>query len=158
MPEDLQQKLKRGVIISFSLSTTDPELAKLFEPGAPAPVERLETMKKCKEAGFLTGVNLIPVLPYLSDSDEQLEVTIATAGDYGADFILVGGLTLFGKGPQDYKTLYYKVLERHFPHLIPKYKSLFRIFFSLSKEYMSELDAKADRFCVKYGIRRWIIS
>jgi DNA repair photolyase len=72
-------------------------------------------MKKCKEQGFLTGVNYIPVLPFLSDSDEQLDKMIRTAKDYGADFAFVGALTLFGKGPTDCKTLYYKVLQKMLP-------------------------------------------
>jgi len=79
LPEDLKHKLKRGVIISFSFSTLDEKLAKIFEPGAPKPRERLETMSKCKEEGFLVGANFIPVLPFLSDSDEQLEEMIKTA-------------------------------------------------------------------------------
>jgi DNA repair photolyase len=117
LPEDLKSKLKHGAIISFSFSSLDEKLAKIFEPGAPSPKVRLETMKKCKEQGFLVGVNYIPVLPFLSDSDSQLDEMIRAAKDYGADFALVGALTSFGKGPTDCKTLYYKVLEKHFPEL-----------------------------------------
>jgi DNA repair photolyase len=124
LPEDLKPKLKYGTIISFSFSTLDEKLAKLFEPGAPPPKVRLEAMKKCKEQGFLVGVNYIPVLPFLSDSDEQLDGMIKTAKDYGADFALVGALTLFGKGPADCKTLYYKILEKYSPELIPRYNGV----------------------------------
>jgi DNA repair photolyase len=105
LPSDLKPKLKHGVIISFSISTLDEKLAKILEPGAPAPRERLETMKKCKEEGFLTGVCYIPVLPFISDTEEQLDKMIKTAKDYGADYVLVGALTLFGNGPADCKTL-----------------------------------------------------
>lgn len=52
VPVDLKLKLKHGVIISFSISTLDEKLAKIVEPGAPKPIERLETMQKCKEEGF----------------------------------------------------------------------------------------------------------
>lgn len=76
LPEDLRPKLKHGTIISFSFSTLDGKLAKIFEPRAPSPKERLETMKMCKEQGFLTGANYIPVLPFLSDSDEQFKENI----------------------------------------------------------------------------------
>jgi DNA repair photolyase len=158
LPEDLKEKLKRGTVISFSLSTLDEKLAKIFEPGAPLPKERLETMRKCKEEGFLVGVNFIPVLPFLSDSDEQLEEMIKTAKDFGADFTLVGGLTLFGNGPSDSKTLYYKALEKHFPELIPKYKSLYRIFPFPSKEYQRELEEKAQKLCRKYKINHRIVE
>lgn len=158
LPEDLQQKLNRGTIISFSFSTLDEHLAKLFEPGAPTPQERLETLRTCKEAGFLVGVNFIPVLPFLSDSEEQLEAMIRTAKDCGADFVLVGGLTLSGTGPTDCKTLYYNVLEKHFPELVPKYKSLFRIFYAPPKEYQNELEKTSKRLCERYAMRYKIIQ
>jgi len=77
--------------------------------------------------------------------------------EYGADFIFVGGLTLFGKGPADCKTLYYKFLEKYHPELVPKYKSLYRIFFAPSKEYQKELKEKSRRLCEKYGIKNRII-
>jgi len=157
LPEDLKQKLKHGVIISFSLSTLDEKLARIFEPGAPTPKERLYTMRKCKEVGFLVGINFIPVLPFLSDSDEQIEQMIKTAKGYGADFVLVGGLTLFGNGPEDCKTLYYRALERYFPELVPRYKSLFRIFFAPPKGYQKELEEKSRRSCEKYGIKYGIV-
>ena len=125
---NLKNKLKRGVIISFSISTTDENLAKIFEPGAPRPEERLNTMKKCKEHGFFVGVNLIPVLPYLSDTEEKLDEMIKTAKLYGADFVLAGALTLFGKNPTDCKQLYYKTLEKYFPHLLPNIKVYLEFF------------------------------
>jgi len=153
LPEDLKPKLKHGTIISFSLSTLDEKLAKIFEPGAPLPKERLEAVKKCKEQGFLVGVNYIPVLPFLSDSDNQLDEMIAAAKDYAADFALIGGLTLFGEG----KRLYYRVLERRFPELVPKYKSLFRIFPMPSKEYQGELEEKSTELCQKHGIKYGIL-
>jgi DNA repair photolyase len=157
LPEELKPKLKHGTIISFSPSTLDEKLAKIFEPGAPSPNVRLETMKKCKEQGFLVGVDYIPVLPFLSDSDEQLDEMITTARDYGADFALVGALTLFGKGPADCKTLYYRVLEKYYPQLVPKYKSLFRVFPMPSKEYQSELEQKSVQLCQKHGVKHSII-
>jgi DNA repair photolyase len=157
LPDDLKSKLERGVIISFSISTLNEKLAKILEPGAPKPKERLETMQKCKEKGFLTGICYIPVLPYLSNSEEQLEEMIKTAKEYGANFCLVGALTLFGNKPADCKTLYYKFLDKHYPELVPKYKRLFRGSFQPSKEYQKELEEKSEKLCEKYGIRKEII-
>jgi len=152
MIDDVRDIIEKGVH-----SFLKEELAKILEPGAPKPIERLETMKRCKEEGFLTGVCFIPVLPFLSDSDGQLEETIRTVKEYGADFIFIGGLTLFGKGLLDCKTLYYKFLEKHYLELVPKYKSLYRIFFAPSKEYQRELEEKSKSLCEKYGIKNRII-
>jgi len=157
LPDDLKPKLKHGVIISTSISTLDESQAKILEPGAPTPKERLETMQKCKEEGFFTGVNFIPVLPFISDSEEQLDGMLKTAKDYGADFVFVGGLTLFGKNPTDCKTLYYKFLEKYEPELVPKYKSLFRIFFFPSKDYQKGLEERTNRLCEKYGLKNGLV-
>jgi DNA repair photolyase len=157
LPEDLRQKLNRGVIISFSFSTLDERVANIFEPGAPTPEERLETLSACKKEGFLVGANFIPVLPFISNSDEQLEAMIQTAKDYEADFVLVGGLTLFGDGPTDCKTLYYRALEKYDPELVPTYKKLFRASFAPPRAYQKELELKSRTLCTRYGMRYGIL-
>jgi DNA repair photolyase len=157
LPSDLKPKLKHGAIISFSVSTLDEKLAKVLEPGAPAPKERLETMKKCREEGFLTGVCYIPVLPLISDTEERLDEMIKVAKDHGADYVLVGALTLFGNGPADCRTLYYKFLERYFPELVPKYKSLFKNSLQPTKEYQKELQEMSIRICSRYKIKHRIV-
>jgi len=70
LPANLRSELKRGVIISFSISTLDKKLAEILQPGAPALRERSETMEKYSEESFLTGACYIPVLPFLSDTEE----------------------------------------------------------------------------------------
>ena len=152
LPKDLE-KLKHGTLITFSFSTLDEKIAKIFEPNAPKPKERLETLQKIKEVGFYAGIAYIPVLPFISDSDEQLEKMIKVAKEFQADYVFVGALTLYGVG----KELYYKVLEKHFPELLPKYKKLFKIFNQPSKAYQLKLEEKAKEFCKKYGIRYRIL-
>ncbi|PIV28396.1 MAG: hypothetical protein COS36_02365 [Candidatus Altarchaeum sp. CG03_land_8_20_14_0_80_32_618] len=61
---------------------------------------------------------------YNLDSWEQIDKMVMTAKQYGADFVFIGALTLFGNGDADCKTLYYKFLEKHYPELVPKYKGL----------------------------------
>ena len=158
LPQDLSTILARGVILSFSFSTLDENLAKLLEPGAPSPKARLETMRYCKDKGFLVGVNCIPTLPYLSDSEDKLEGMIATAKEYGADYILIGGLMLFGSGQADSKTLYYNFLERHNRTLIEDYRKLYQGFAYPSQVYIEKLNEKATRLCAKHHIRNRILN
>ena len=148
LPQDLG-KLGRGVLITFSLSTIDEKTAKLFEPNAPKPKERLKALQKVKESGFYAGVAYIPVLPFISDSDEQLEEMIRTAKEFQADYVFVGALTLYGIG----KKLYYRVIEKHYPELLPRYKQLFRIFNQPSRTYQLRLEKKARELCEKYGVK-----
>jgi len=158
LPEDLKTSLGRGVILSTSISTVNEELARMLEPAAAAPLERLEVLQQLKQEGFLCGVNAIPILPWISDTDEELEKIISAASSQGADYILVGGLTLFGKNPADSKTLYYEFLERYDPSLIPKYEKMYGINFFPSKGYQEELKQRAERICAKYNIRTAILD
>jgi DNA repair photolyase len=129
LPDDLKNTLQRGVILSVSVSSMNQQIAATLEPGAIKPIQRMELVRRFKQEGFLAGVNAIPTLPFISDTEEELEKTIAAAKEYGADYILIGGLTLFGTAPADSKTLYYKFLERYNPPLIEKYKTLYGNFF-----------------------------
>ena len=157
LPADLKPKLKGGAVISFSFSTPDEKLAKIFEPNAPTPKERLETMKKFKDEGFKVGVCYMPVLPFLSDSDKQIEKMVVLAKNYGADSILTAGLTLFGDEPKDCKTAYYKVIERNFPEILEKTKRLFGNKFYPTSKYQKDLAERADKICKKYEIKNRII-
>jgi DNA repair photolyase len=156
LPKELEGKMDTGVVLSFSFSTTDEDLARIFEPGAPSPQKRLETMEKCKEQGFRVGVLFMPLLPFLSDSEEHLDKMVKDAKDNGADFVMASGLTLFGDGPHDCKTRYYHVLEEHFPELVPKTKVLFGNSFAPSKKYQIDLYQKLIKVLDKYQMRNRI--
>lgn len=158
LPADLKLSLKRGVILSVSISSMDEKVSGMLEPGAAPPLKRLEILQQLKEAGLLVGVNAIPVLPFISDTDEELEKIITASKAHGAEYILVGGLTLFGKEAADSKTLYYKFLERYDPELVTKYKSLYRIYPFPPKQYQEELKERAAAICKKYNIRTSILN
>lgn len=157
LPDDLKNSLQRGVILSVSISTLDDSVCNMLEPGAALPTERLKTLQTLKAAGFLVGVNAIPTLPFISDTDEELEKIIAAAKEYGADYILTGGLTLFGAAPADSKTLYYKFLERYDPSLIPKYNNLYGSYFYPPKYYQQQLKQRAETICKKYNLQTSIL-
>jgi DNA repair photolyase len=151
-------KLKAGAIVSFSYSTLDDGIASTLEPGAPTPSIRLETMLKCSQEGLLTGANLIPVLPFINDSTDQLDRLISTFKNFGAQYVLAGGLTLFGNNPADSKTLYYHFLQRRFPELLPAYDQLFGQSFYPPYKYNRDLSVKIRLLCQKHGVRNSILN
>jgi DNA repair photolyase len=158
LPADLKESLKRGVILSVSVSSMNEAITNKLEPGAASPGERLQLVKELREAGFLVGVNAIPSLPFISDTEEELEKTIKAAKEHKAHYILVGGLTLFGNATDDSKTLYYKFLERYKPELINNYNQLYGDKSYTPRSYQQELKQRADKLCLQYGIRNRIIE
>jgi DNA repair photolyase len=157
LPADLAGKLSGKAIVSFSLSTVDERQARIFEPGAPSPRQRLEAMKKSKDAGLLVGANFIPVLPFLSDDAESIDRMIGMAKEYGADYVLLGGLTLFGNGPGDSRTKYFEAIEKHYPDLLPEYRKMFGLCDYPSQSYQAELDRRARKACDRNGVRYGIL-
>ena len=152
LPDDLKI-VGRGALITFSLSTLDSEISKIFEPGAPSPLERLKAMKEVKDAGFKAGVAYIPVLPFISDSEEELERMIGVAKEFEADYIFVGALTLYGFG----KELYYRVLGRYFPEYLPKYERLYLGRGEPTLSYRRKLETISRRICMEKNVRYMII-
>ncbi|MCG8328045.1 MAG: radical SAM protein [Chitinophagales bacterium] len=124
LPEELQS-LKRGTIISFSFSTLQDEIAKVFEPGATPPSQRLLTVKNAVKRGFHTGISLMPLLPYISDTTEQLHLAFSTFKELSVNYVLPATITLFGTDKASSKTLMLNAIKKHFPELEAKYQRFF---------------------------------
>lgn len=76
------------VIVMFTLLTIDPYLATKLEDRAPAPALRLDAIVTLKRAGIPVGVALMPVLPYVNDTDLILHATLNAIAEAGADFVV----------------------------------------------------------------------
>ncbi len=119
--QDILQKCA-GVLVSISLSTSDDLLAQIVEPGAPSPRNRLETLSRLKNRGIHCGVFLMPVIPFLSDTDQAMTKTIRDIRDAGAEYILFSPMTLRPKRQKEY---YLKVIRSNFPQLTRAYEAAY---------------------------------
>jgi DNA repair photolyase len=65
--------------VGITITTTDPEKAKFLETSAPSPEARLNTIRsiKGKTKHVQVGVWLIPVVPFLTDS-EQVQILFSS--------------------------------------------------------------------------------
>lgn len=157
LPADLEEKLNYKVFITFSFSTISNDIGKIFEPGATLPSERLKTLKMALDHGFLSGVSLMPLLPYITDTGAHLEEMFATFGTIGAKYIFPASLTLFGNGISDSKTLVLRAVEKHYPHLLEKYQRFFSASNSMPAYYNEAFNKKTRELSEKYGMRNRII-
>lgn len=113
---------QQGAIVSFSFSSVHPKICEIFEPGVPSPDNRLSAIKKLNKNGIATGAFLMPVLPFISDSEDRINESVRDLKNAGVNFIIFGGLTL-KKGRQ--RDFYYQLLKNIKPSLIPKYENLY---------------------------------
>ena len=83
--------------------------------------KRYAAMEQIAKAGILTGISMMPILPGLCDTDENLEATVRWTANHGGRFVLAGGLTLADQ-QRDY---FFRVLRERFPDLLPLYERLY---------------------------------
>ena len=70
--------------VNLSIGTLDDEVWRLTEPGTPRPRARIEAVRRLNEAGVACGVLVAPVIPGLSDGDDQLAEVVGACVDAGA--------------------------------------------------------------------------
>ncbi len=157
LPADLDGRLSQKVFITFSFSTTDNSIAKIFEPGATLPDKRLLTLKTTLEHGFLSGVSLMPLLPYITDTSEHLEKMFSTFKEIGVKYIFPASVTLFGNGNADSKTLVLRAVEKHYPHLVEKYKRFFSGSDQMPEFYTKAFGKKMEEMIKLCGLKNRIV-
>jgi DNA repair photolyase len=108
---DLLAELARhdAVSVLISLTTLDPALHRVMEPGSSAPRLRLAALEALAAAGVPAGVLVAPVIPGLTD--HEVPALLEAAAGAGARF--AGHVML--RLPYGVKGLFESWLERHFP-------------------------------------------
>ncbi|WP_299442916.1 radical SAM protein [uncultured Aquimarina sp.] len=152
IPEDLKYRLNRGTIISFSFSTLSDEVGRIFEPGATKPSARLKTLESAVKNNFFTGVSLMPLLPFISDTTEHLNLLFKTFKGHNAHYILPATITLFGEGPADSKILMLQAIKKHYPDLENKYIHYFKNGSGMPTYYKKAFHNKMKELCSQYQI------
>lgn len=152
LPTDLQKKLSSGVFITFSFSTVDDEVTAIFEPGAVKPSKRLIALAKSSEAGFKTGVSMMPMLPFISDTSESLEAMFKAFKTNGADYVMPATITLFGTEKSDSKTLVMRAVGKYYPELLTRYKKYFEHSNGLPDFYQKAFHEKMKEMAETYEL------
>ncbi len=135
--------------VSFTITAGDDDLGRKVEPGAPAVSRRFAAMRKLAERGISTGVLLMPVLPFIEDTRENITRIVELAADNGAGYILPAfGMTL--RDRQRY--YYYRQLDRQFPGTKEKYIRQFGANYFAQARQAGELHAYLTDLCEDAGI------
>ena len=122
---DLLKKINENskAVVQMTLTTADDDLCKVLEPNVCPTSRRVEVLKTLNEEGIPTIVWLCPILPYINDTEENINGIL----DYCIDSNVYGiicmemGMTL-REGNREY---FYEKLDEHFPGLKDKYINKF---------------------------------
>jgi DNA repair photolyase len=146
--------------VGITITSTDPEKAKFLETSAPSPEVRLDTIRSIKEQTkhVQVGVWLMPVVPFLTDTESDLEDVVRASKEVGADFILFGG----GMTMRDMQANWFlKRLQEKYQHLVKSYEELYQFKYHLdayvgqyepSRKYSITITKKFLDLAKKYKI------
>ncbi len=115
---DLLKKFE-DVEVGFTIITLEEEVRKKFEPKASSVEKRIKALKILKENNISTFTFVGPILPYISDKENNLEELILKVKSF-SDRIFIDKLNL---KPGLWEILK-NFLEENYPELLPKWKEI----------------------------------
>lgn len=140
---------KNNVIIKFTITTPNDELSKVIEPNACVSSKRLKAIKTLSDNGIFVGIMMNPVLPFITDKEEDIKKLVKLASENGAKFIhTYMGITL-RENQRDY---YFNKLEKHFIGLKEKYIKYYGNRYNCVVPNYKRLYKVFTNECDKYGI------
>ena len=135
--------------VTFTITTADDMLSKKIEPGAPSVSARFRAMRILAENGVLTGVTLMPVLPFLEDNVENIRQIVTRADEAGTSYIIPSfGMTLRDRQ----REYYYRKLDQLFPGLRREYEKEFGYKYRVPVNDAKELEKEFHGLCDRFGI------
>jgi DNA repair photolyase len=150
---DILSRMKEHspVICKLTVTTIDDELSSKIEPHVCVSSKRLKAVRKLSDAGIFTGLLMMPLLPFLSDTKENVLEILKQANQNGAKFVYpLFGLSL-RSGQREY---FYQKLEELFPgqNLKQTYIKLYGSSYECHSPKAKELHQIFTEECKRLGI------
>jgi DNA repair photolyase len=138
------------VSMGVSIALTDETIHAALEPGTPTPRARLELVRAIVEAGLPCQVLVAPILPMITDSDEQLDHILGEIATAGASGATVFALHL-RPGAREW---FLRYLGLHHPQLVDAYAELYRKGSYVTRSYATDLARRSSVLLRKHGLDR----
>ncbi len=134
--------------VHVSLITVDRELARRLEPRAPTPEARLRAIARLRAHGIEVGVNVMPVLPGITDAPAQIESLVSAVADTGACYLGACALRL----RRTARDRYLPFIESEFPELASRYRRAYSHSHQVGEKYRDGLRQRFTSVCEKHGV------
>ena len=148
---DLLQSIKEHspVICKITITTSDDVLSKKIERSAAPSSERFAALSKLSQNSIFCGVLMMPILPFINDTEENIVgITRATAAS-GAKFIMPSfGMTL----RDSQRAYYYEQLDKYFPAIKAKYIRAFNDYYQANSPNSKKLYSIFASECQKHKL------
>lgn len=141
-------KLSRA-IVGITITCASDDLSKLIEPKVSSSSERFSALKTLSENSIDAGILLMPVLPFINDTEENVKEIVRLAKESKAKFIYpFFGVTLRDKQ----REFYYDNLEKSFPGLKSRYIARYGKNYSCESDNAKVLYSLLGKLCDEANI------
>lgn len=141
---------KTKAVVQMTLTTYDDNLCRIIEPKVCMTSERVRVLKIMREAGIPTVVWLMPILPFINDTEENIAGILRCCLEAGVKGIMNMGMGVtLREGDREY---FYQALDRHFPGLKQKYQRTYGNAYEIMSPNHERLTALFETACREAGI------
>lgn len=118
-------------------------------PYVSSTTERFKALSVLADAGIFCGVLMIPILPYINDTEENIISILKMAKEAGVKFVYTYmGMTL-RQGNREY---FYNHIDRFLPQVKEKYIKRFGLRYNCSSPNIKKLWSVYTAECERLGL------
>lgn len=137
------------VCLKITITSCDDSVSKIIEPGVCLSSERFDTISRLSDKGIFIGILLMPVIPFIEDTVENITKIVNTAYNCGAKFIYPSfGITLRDRQ----RNHFYEKLDIHYSGLKDKFIKTYHNNYYCASPRANELYKVFKKECDKYGL------
>ncbi len=141
---------KAKAVLQMTLTVADDRLSRILEPNVCPSSRRYQVLKEFQRLGIPAVVWMTPILPFLTDTEENIRQLLSWCFDAGVKGIISYGMGLtLREGDREY---YYRALDRHFPGLSQAYRDRYGNAYEVPSPYAAQLEALFHRECERYHV------
>jgi DNA repair photolyase len=137
-----------SISVNMSITTLRTRLARQLEPRAPRPDLRMAAVRDLRRAGIPAGVFAMPLLPGITDRQEDLDALARAARDAGAQWFAGAVLFLMPSAQKQF----FPFLDAKFPKLARRYREWFSRSNYAPEAYRKEMSARVAALRRKYNL------
>lgn len=146
---DLIDQLSRITYINVAatITTTNEFIREKLEPHGCTSMKRFAMLKEFRKTNASVGLHVMPIIPFLTDLEENIESLFAHAKDSNVHYALPGTLYLRGKT----RPYFLRFIKENYPHIYGQICELYKKG-GAGKEYKDILYERVNRLRSKYQL------
>lgn len=138
-----------GVRATFSITCAKDALCAKLEPNAPLTSKRFQAMAAISKEGLFTGTWLNPMVPFLTDDDDNLLDLLRMTKEAGGQYVVCFFGMSLRTGSREY---FFQAIDRTFPGLRHQYTETFGNDYIITSPRADHLYAIFKAECKRLGL------